>query len=46
VVGSAAPAFDVTKIRPKLVAAQTVFRVVGESPIAEIRPPERSAPHG
>src|SRR3954470_16981852 len=46
VVGSAAPAFVATKIRPKLVAAQTTLRSVGDRPMAEMRPPERSSPHG
>src|SRR3954451_7441678 len=44
--GSAAPAFVVTKIRPKLVAAQTTLRSVGDRPMAEMRPPDRSSPHG
>src|SRR3954454_16553360 len=44
--GSAAPAFVVTKIRPKLVAAQTTLRTVGDRPMAEMRPPDRSSPHG
>src|SRR5215471_17135410 len=42
----AASAFVVTKIRPKLVAAHTTLRLFGDSPIAEMRPPERSSPHG
>src|SRR6266511_2204525 len=46
VAGSAAPAFVVTKIRPALVAAQTTFRSDGTGSIAEMRPPERSSPHG
>src|SRR3954453_17678858 len=44
--GSATPAFVVTKIRPKLVAAHTTLRSVGDNPMAEMRPPERSVPHG
>src|SRR4051812_25819796 len=44
--GSAAPAFVVTKIRPKLVAAQTTLGSVGDRPMAEMRPPERSSPQG
>src|SRR5689334_1435845 len=46
VEASAAPAFVVTKIRPKLVAAQTTFLSDGARPSVEIRPPERSSPHG
>src|SRR2546423_1292582 len=45
-VGSAAPAFVVTKILPKLVAAQTTFGLEEDGSIAEMRPPERSSPHG
>src|SRR3954451_345547 len=44
--GSAAPAFVVTKIRPKLVAAQTTLRSVGGRPMGEMRRPDRSPPHG
>src|SRR3954454_19906446 len=36
----------VTKIRPKLVAAQTTLRSVGDRPMSEMRPPDRSSPHG
>src|SRR5437762_3461800 len=43
---SAAPAFVVMKIRPKLVAAQTTLRSDAAGPIVEMRPPERSVPHG
>src|SRR2546423_13898322 len=43
--GSAACAFVVTKIRPKLVAAQTTFGS-DDGSIAEMRPPDRSSPHG
>src|SRR6266511_5382435 len=46
VAGSAAPAFVVTKIRPALVAAQTTLRSDEAGSTAEIRPPERSSPHG
>src|SRR5262245_31511754 len=46
VAGSAAPAFVETKIRPKLVAVQTTLRSDFARPIEEIRPPERSLPHG
>src|SRR5262245_66103797 len=43
---SAASAFVVTKIRPKLVAVQTVALSEADRPSVEIRPPERSSPHG
>src|SRR5262249_24785056 len=43
---SAAPAFVVTKIRPKLVPVQTSSLSDGARPRVEIRPPERSSPHG
>src|SRR5215211_7255984 len=46
VAGSAAPAFLVMKMRPKLVAAQTTFLSDAARPKVEMRPPERSSPHG
>src|SRR5215207_8775264 len=46
VVGSAAPAFVVTKMRPALVAAQTTFAFDGAGSLTEMCPPERSSPHG
>src|SRR5437870_8741593 len=46
VAGSAAPAFVVTKMRPKLVPAQTTLLSDAASPNVEMRPPERSSPHG
>ena len=46
VAGSAAPAFVVMKIRPKLVAAHTTLLSDAANPIVEMRPPERSSPQG